>query len=299
MKIEISKILEFLNKNFETTFLNVTNLDIEVEGFSPIDDSKKDTIAWSNQSKLNCSDIKSALVIGKKGLVVEGDVNFLIVIVDNPRLAFAKISEKFFKLRRTVAINSTARIHETATILEGVSIGPYCIINENVSIGARTIIEGHVVIERDVIIGADCYVKSGTVIGQDGFSVARDNDNSLVRILHTGAVNIGNRVEIGSMNTLNRGTLKDTLIADGVKIDDHVHIAHNCSIGKNTVITAGTTICGSVTINENVWLGAQSIIIDGVTIAENTIVGVGSVVMRNTKPNSSYMGNPARKLKNA
>jgi len=219
--------------------------------------------------------------------------------VDNPRLAFAKISERFFKLRRPASIHNTAKIHETTTILEEVNIGPYCIINENVSIGARTVIEGHVVIERDVIIGADCYVKSGTVIGQDGFSVARDNDNSLVRILHTGGVKIGDRVEFGSMNTVNRGTLKDTIVADGVKTDDHVHIAHNCSIGKNTVVTAGATICGSVTINENVWLGAQSVIIDGVTIAENTIVGVGSVVMGSTKPNSSYMGNPARRLKNA
>ena len=298
MKHKIKKIIEYLEKNFDSETIN-SGLGLDeklVSGFSPIDDTKENTISWALNFEFDINEVKSNLLIVNKNEDIEVNQNIVISKVENPRLAFAKIMKEFYSPKKEPCIHETALIDNSAKIGRNVSIGPYCVINENVTIGDNTSVESHVLIEANVSIGNNCYIKSNTTIGQDGFGVVKEQDGSLVKIVHLGTVNIGNNVELGSMNTVNKGTLKNTVIDDGVKTDDHVHIAHNCYIGKNVVITPGVILCGSVNIEEESWLGAQCTIIEGVNVRKNSIIGIGSVVLRDTNPNCTYIGNPARQL---
>jgi len=124
----------------------------------------------------------------------------------------------------------------------------------------------------------------------DGFGFDFEEDGTPVRIPHIGNVIIGNNVEIGAKNTIARGTIDNTVIANNVKIDDQVHIAHNCFIGNNTIITACVEISGSVTIGENCWIGPNCSIIQKVTIGDNTTIGIGSIITKDIEANKKIMG---------
>lgn len=297
MNKTLSEIIKYIEDNFNIVIPNkIKNEKDIISGFSPIDNTKKGTISWSNQPTIDHTNIKSSLIIGTKDLVIEDEINFDLILLSNPRLAFAKILDTFFKINRINTIHKSAEIHQDSLIGKNVHIGPNCSIGKNVSIGDNTILESSVRLENDVSIGINCYVKSNTVIGEDGFGVVRDDNGSLIKIPHLGSVVIGNNVELGSMNTINRGTLKDTLVMNGVKTDDHVHIAHNCIIEQNVVMTPGVTLCGSVCVKERSWLGAQCTILEGVVIEKESMIGIGAVVVKDTVSGSTYIGNPARKL---
>ncbi|GAG24258.1 unnamed protein product, partial [marine sediment metagenome] len=111
---------------------------------------------------------------------------------------------------------------------------------------------------------------------------------------HTGGIVIGDNVEIGALNTIARGAIDDTAISDYVKTDDHIHIAHNVTIGENTMIAACTEISGSVTIGKNVWISPSVTILDHKTIGDNAFICIGSVVGKDVKPDTKVFGYPAR-----
>jgi UDP-3-O-[3-hydroxymyristoyl] glucosamine N-acyltransferase len=110
---------------------------------------------------------------------------------------------------------------------------------------------------------------------------------------------IGDWVEIGALSTVSSGTIDPTRIASFTKLDDHVHIAHNCQVGSNTIITAGAVVAGSVIIGDGAWLGPNCTITDGVTIGEGAFIGIGAVVLQDCQPHGVYSGNPARKYSDA
>ena len=299
MNVILRELEEFIFQNFEIhKFHNyVENKNIVISGFSPIDSSKKQTISWIKKDTFDCLKIKSALVIAPKEFTLDQKISFDIIQVTNPRLVFAKTSNNFFKKELKNELHESVFIHDKASIDSNVKIGPYSSISANVSIGKNTIIENNVHILENVSVGSNCYIKSNTVIGGDGFGFERDKDKSLIKIPHFGKVVIGDNVELGSMNTICRGTMGDTVIMNGVKIDNHVYVAHNCLIKSNVIIAPGVIICGSVTVGENSWLGAQCSIIEGTNIAKETFIGIGTVLINDTEPNSTYVGNPARRLK--
>ena len=176
-------------------------------------------------------------------------------------------------------------------------IGSNCYIGLNVEIGEGVEIHHNVVIVGKVTIGNYCRIKSGTVIGEDGFGYATDEDGLPVRITHTGGVVIGDHVEIGALNTICSGTVDHTVICDHVKTDDHVHIAHNCKIGRGTLITACAEISGSVTIGERCWLGPNCSIMNKITIGDGALIGLGAVVLKDVESGAVMAGNPARQLR--
>ncbi len=214
----------------------------------------------------------------------------------NPRLAFAKAVSHFFDRADEPGIDSTAICAESANIGDGVSIGSYSVIGENVEIGEGTVIRDHVVIHDHCRIGKNGMIKSGSVIGEEGFGFDFEEDGTPVRMPHVGSVRIGDRVEIGSNTVVCRGTVGDTVIGDDVKINDLVHIAHNCRIGKNVII-AGGKLCGSVTLGDSVWISPATIIRNKVTIGENTTIGLGSVVTKDTEAGVVAFGNPAKVIR--
>lgn len=219
------------------------------------------------------------------------------IVVDNPRLAFARVLAEFFDRERPVGIAETAIIAESATIGDNVYIGHYSVIGEQVYIGDNTEIRNHVVIQDKCVIGQGCTIKSNVVIGEEGFGFEFADDGTPIRIPHLGAVTIGDDVEIGAQSSIARGTLANTIISNHVKIDDHVFIAHNVFIDENSMIIAGAEVSGSVRIGKNVWVGPQVCILNQVKIGDDAFFGLGAVVVKDVEPNMVMAGNPAKALR--
>lgn len=214
----------------------------------------------------------------------------------NPRAAFAQASARYFSPPVLAGVAETARVHPTARIDPSASIGEFTVIRENVVIGAGTEIRDHVVIGRNVTIGDSTLVKSHAVIGEEGFGIEKDASGNNFRIPHLGSVRIGNSVEVGCFTTVCSGTISPTVIGDYSKIDDHVHISHNCRLGRNVIVTACAEVSGSVVLDDEVWLGPNSSIIQGVTLGKGALLGIGAVALKSIAADEVRVGNPARQI---
>jgi UDP-3-O-[3-hydroxymyristoyl] glucosamine N-acyltransferase LpxD len=224
----------------------------------------------------------------------EGHLSISHILTSTPRLDFARVLERFFAPPRKAGIADTAVVAPTAKLGKDIYVGPYSTIGDRVEIGDFTEIRDRVTIHDDTVIGSHCVIKSNTVIGEEGFGFEFEDDGTALRIQHLGRVVIADNVEIGALNVIARGTLDDTFIASGVKIDDHVFIAHNVYIGENSVVIAGAQISGSVKIGKNVWVSPQVSIINNITVGDDALLGIGAVVTKPVEANVIVSGNPAR-----
>jgi len=212
------------------------------------------------------------------------------IAAEQPRLAFVKA---LAWLDRHVGFDrpdGEPRVDPTVEMGSCVSIG------RGVVIGEGTVLEHNIRIADGVRIGRDCRIKSGSVLGEDSFGFERDTDGTPLRMMHLGGVVIGDRVEIGSLNTVSQGTLDPTVVEDDVKIDNNVYVGHNCRIKRRALVAGGTVLSGSVTIGEEVWVGCGSSVINGITIGDRAFLGLGAVVIRDVAPDAVVVGNPARPI---
>lgn len=216
------------------------------------------------------------------------------VATDNPRLAFAEAVNALLAPPPPVGIETTAVIDPAARIGQGVYVGHFAVIEAGVVVGDNTVIGHHTVLRRGVRIGARCRIKPHAVIGGDGFGFEPRADGRQVRLPHLGGVQIGDEVEIGSHTAIASGTLDDTVLADGVKVDDHVFIAHNVQIGPNAMIIAGAEVSGSVEIGAEAWIAPQATILNKIKIGARALVGIGAVVVEDVPEGMVVAGNPAR-----
>ena len=152
-------------------------------------------------------------------------------------------------------------------------------------------------VKVQVFIGENCNIDPTAAIGKDGFGYEPDEDGNLVFFPHLGNVIIGNNVDIGAYTCIDRGTIDDTIIGDGTKIDNLVHIAHNVCIGNNCVIPPGVVIGGSVAIGDNTFIGINASIREHVKIGSNCVIGMGSVVLHDVPDGETWAGAPARRIK--
>ena len=151
-------------------------------------------------------------------------------------------------------------------------------------------------ITGEVIIGSNCVIKSNTTIGSEGFGFAYNN-NKHIHFPHTGGIKIGKRVWIGSNVSIEKGSLENTIISDGVLIDDLVQIGHNVKIGNNCILAGQVGIAGSSIIGNNVMIGGQAGISGHLNIGNNVKIGGGSGVVNDIPNNHQVMGYPAVSLK--
>jgi len=219
------------------------------------------------------------------------------IVLGNPRQAFMKVMALIYDCPRKGHIAESAIISPDAQVSPDAIVGHFCVVGPGCEIGPRTELRPHVVLWKNVRIGSDCLIKSHTTIGEEGFGFESEQSGDHTRIIHVGGVEIGDHVEIGSLNTVCSGTIDQTIISDLTKTDDHVHIAHNCFIGKNCLITACVELSGSVTVGNDVWIGPNSSILNGLTIGDHAFVGLAAVVTKNCEPGGFYVGSPARKVK--
>ena len=221
-----------------------------------------------------------------------------LFFVENPKFALVQVMSRIYKKQRLVGISPTAIISESTNVGSNCFIGNYTEIGDNCEIGDNTIIYNRTSIMQNSYIGNGCIIGPGVNIGDDGFAFVRHQTGELERFPHLKGVKIGNNVEISGNSNVDRGSLSDTWIGDGTKIDALVHIAHNVTIGRNCELTAGTIIGGSTTINEMCWTGLNSTLKDRIKVGRNVLVGAGAVVIRDIEDEDIVAGVPARSIKN-
>jgi len=222
-----------------------------------------------------------------------------LIAVSNPRLWFIRCLNAFFPSQAKRGIHPTAIIGKNCQLGKNTYIGPYACIGDDVIIGSGTKIYGGVHIFDKVRIGKNVVIKSGSIIGFDGFGYERNEEGILERFPHRGSVVIEDDVEIGANTCIDRGTLSDTVIGCGTKIDNLVHIAHNVVIGRNCVIVCLSCIGGGARIGDGAWIAPLACIRDGISIGHHSIVGMGAVVTKHVKDYDVVAGVPARSIKKA
>ncbi|MDN5846635.1 MAG: hypothetical protein L0H53_10225 [Candidatus Nitrosocosmicus sp.] len=236
--------------------------------------------------------------IHQKNKFFSNSIPKLYVFVDNPRLVFIKIV-KLMKDHNDnrEGISKHAIIADSAKIGRNSYLGDLAIVGEECIVGENTIIDSRVVL-KNTIVGNNCTLQSGCIIGEDGFAFERDKkDMKLEKFPHYGKVIIENDVEIFTNCSIARGSITNTVVEEGTKIDALCHIAHNVHIGKNAQITAGVVVGGSTIIGNNCWLGLNSTIKHKLKIGNSVIVGSGSSVIHNVEDKDIVAGNPAKSIK--
>jgi len=280
--------------------------DCLIENVADIDSASKGQLAFVYNPKYLdkiATSNASAIITREEWLE---HCNKPALIADNPRLAFVKATRLLNPERRFESgVADSAVVAEDATVPASAYIGPNVVIQpgvilgdnvqigagsviaNDVSIGAGTVIHANVTIGHNTRIGDNCILFSGVVIGADGFGYERDGDNYL-KIPQLGNVQIGDNVEIGANSTVDRGALHDTIICDGVKIDNLVQVGHNVVIGKHTVISAQSGIAGSTKLGEYCLIGGGVSIRDNIEVASNVMLTGRTLVSSAIKEPGSY-----------
>ena len=233
------------------------------------------------------------------------------IITDNPYAYFAKVSQLLnpilssptgvdasavidldVKIPASCSIAANVVIQTNVIIGNNVIIGAGCVIERNCTIGDNTVLEANVTIKYGSQIGKNCHLFSGCVIGNDGFGYAEETapnqKKHWVKIPQVGRVIIYDYVDIGANTTIDRGAIDDTVIEEGVKLDNLIQIAHNCHIGAHTVIAGCTGIAGSAIIGKHCKIGGAAMILGHLSIADNVTISPGSMIMRSISQAGTY-----------
>ena len=247
-------------------------------------------------------------------VLTEADLPFCptaALVVKNPYLTYARMAQLLdttpapaqdiaasavisdsVSLGKNVSVGANAVIESGVVLGDNVIIGAGCFIGKDAKIGAGTRLWANVSIYHRVEIGEQCLIQSGTVIGADGFGYANDRGN-WIKIPQLGTVIIGDRVEIGACTTIDRGALDDTIISNGVIIDNQCQIAHNVVIGDNTAVAGGVIMAGSLKIGRYCQIGGASVINGHMEICDQAVVtGMGMVMRPITEPGVYSSGIP-------
>lgn len=208
------------------------------------------------------------------------------IVVDDPLAALVRILATHVPDHR---FDAPAEVHPTAVVHPGVVLGA------GVVVGEGAVLFPHVVVYPGVRIGPRSRVHAGAVLGADGFRF-HPTRTGLLKVPQVGGVRVGADVEIGALSTVDRGFLDDTVIGDGCKLDNMVHVAHNCRLGRFVVVAAQTGISGSCTLGDGVILGGQVGVVDHVVIGAGARVGAGSGVHADIPAGETWLGSPARPI---
>ena len=274
-----------------------------VDNISSLDSSNANSISFLSDPAYipKLKETQSKVILLKKDDLKYWEKDY--ILVENPYLAFSKIATVFNELgeneKHTIHesvifgknskpnVNNDIKAHsiigDNCLLGKNIQIGSNVSIGDNVVIGDNTIIHKNVSIENNVTIGIDCVLFSGSRIGTDGFGYAPDEDGSWSKIPQTGSVIIENNVHIGANTTIDCGAIDNTIIKTGVKIDNLVHIAHNCEIGENTIIAAMAGFAGSTKIGKGCMIGGGARIAPNITIADKTVISPTTAIGRSIK----------------
>jgi UDP-3-O-[3-hydroxymyristoyl] glucosamine N-acyltransferase len=305
--IKLGKLAEIVNGRL------AGDRNTPITGIAGIKEAKTGEISFLSHISFqkHLKDSKASAIILGEDMDIQDMKGLNIIIVKNPSLAYAVIADLFDTRGRkgTGEISSLACIAKGAKVAKGASIAPYVhieegavigknvtlypfvYIGENVVVGEKTKIYPNVTIYDGVKIGKQVTVHGGTVIGSDGFGYVWDGKKH-VKIPQLGTVEIEDEVEIGANVTIDRASLGKTIIKKGTKIDNLVQIAHNVTVGENSIIVSQVGIAGSATIGNNVILAGQTGVRDHVTVGNNVKAGGRTGITKDVPDNMLIMGTP-------
>jgi len=228
-----------------------------------------------------------ALIVGPEA---EGDTERPRIVADNPYLYFARVSQLFNpRVTQPPGVHASAVVAKSARLGARVSIGAGCVVGEGVEIGDDSCLYPRVVLYANCTLGRRVIVHSGAVIGADGFGIA-DDHGRWVKIPQVGGVRIGDDVEIGANTTIDRGALDDTVIEEGVKLDNQIQIGHNTRIGAHTAIAGCVGIAGSADIGRHCTFGGAAMILGHLKIVDHVNVSAGTFISRSILRPGTYTG---------
>ena len=229
----------------------------------------------------------SAVILGAEA---EGYTALPRIICDQPYAYFARVSQLFNpRTLQAEGVHAAASVAPGAKLGARVSIGPGCAVGEGVVIGDDSCLYPGVVVYPGCRIGARAIIHSGAVIGADGFGIANDAGR-WVKIPQIGAVVIGDDVEIGANTTIDRGSLDDTVIGDGVKLDNQIQIGHNCRVGAHTAMAGCVGIAGSSEIGSHCSIGGGAIVLGHLTVCDHVTISAATVISRSIRKPGTYTG---------
>ncbi|HLT49083.1 UDP-3-O-(3-hydroxymyristoyl)glucosamine N-acyltransferase [Aequorivita nionensis] len=288
--------------------------NIAVSKLAKIEEGSKGSLTFLANPKYThyIYSTQASITIVNNDFVATGELSTTLIRVENAYKAFSQLLEYYnqVKMNKT-GIESPVFISESAKYGENLYLGAFSYIGENVKIGDNVKIYPNVYIGDNVkvgnnttlftgakiysetIIGASCVINSGVVIGADGFGFTPNEKGEYNKVPQTGNVILEDNVDVGPGTTIDRATLGSTLIKKGVKLDNQIQIAHNVTIGENTVIAAQTGVAGSTKIGKNCIIGGQVGIAGHIVIGDNVKIQAQSGIGRNVKDNETLQGSPA------
>ncbi len=299
MSFQLSELAELTGTKLEGS-------SCAIEGIADISSAVSGDIAFISNSKYveYLSTTKASALIIKAEFLDACPVSALVT--DDPRLVYAKVANLLYPTRKAgTGISPNAFVDQSAVIDDNVSIaagavvsagaiigagcqiGAACVIEEDACIGANTKINANATIGYGCQVGDGCTIHSGAVLGADGFGFVKDGDCYL-KIPQIGSVIVGNNVEIGANTTIDRGSLENTVIGNGVKLDNQIQIAHSVSIGDDTVISSSTAIAGSTHIGRGCLIGGLVGIVEHLTITDHVMITGRTMVTRSITEAGSY-----------
>ena len=286
----------------------------KVNDISDLESASKNDISFFHTRKYveKIKNTKSRLVITNQKLKKIVPKNIRIILVSNVLLITAKVTSLFYpdalddmfdddvfpinkKKFKGIKFGNNVLLGKNVKIGKNCFIGHNTIIEHNVTIGDNCKIGNNVLI-KNCLIGSNTNILDGAIVGKKGFGFFPGKKN--IRYPHIGAVIIGDNVEIGCNNTIDRGSLSNTVIGDGTFLDNQVHIGHNVKIGKNCIITGQVGFAGSSSIGNNVMIGGQAGISGHLRIGDNVQIGGGSGIIKDIPSNAKVMGYPAKNIRN-
>jgi UDP-3-O-[3-hydroxymyristoyl] glucosamine N-acyltransferase len=267
---------------------------LSIERLAPLSVAQPDAISFLSNPKY-----RKELAASMAGCVIVAPAmrdaaaeRGAFISTPDPYLYFARLTQLWKKTHArpdAVRVHPSAVIDPDALIDPTARIGALCVVERGARIGADTVLKSRVTVSEDCIIGDRCLLHPGVVIGADGFGLA-PHEGAWIKIEQLGAVRIGDDVEIGANTCIDRGALEDTVIEDGVKLDNLIQIGHNVRVGKHTAMAGCAAVAGSATIGAYCTLGGRAGVLGHLTIADHVHISSNSLVTRSIHKPGHYTG---------
>jgi len=265
---------------------------LAIDGLAPLEGAQPGQLSFLSHPKY-----RSQLEGSRAGCVIVGPAmreaavaRGACIVTDDPYLYFARLTQLWKREHARAtgpAIHPSAVIDAEAVLAPGVRVGPHCVIERGARIGANTVLKARVVVGEYCVIGERCILHPGVVLGADGFGFA-PHAGAWVKIEQLGAVRIGDDVETGANTTIDRGALADTVVEDGVKLDNQIQVGHNVVIGAHTAMAGCSAVAGSARIGRYCLVGGGAGILGHLEVCDRVIVTAMSLVTHSIREPGEY-----------
>jgi len=268
--------------------------DLSIEGLAPLQSALSHQISFLSSPKYQnqLAESQAGCVIVTPAFETLASVGRAVIVTEDPDLYFARLTrlwKQSFGSQPGPRIHPSAVVHPQADVAEDATIGPLCVLERGSRVGPGSILKSRVTLSEGCVVGARCILHPGVVVGADGFGFA-PHQGKWEKIEQLGAVRIGDDVEIGANTCIDRGALEDTVIEDGVKLDNLIQIGHNVHIGAHTAMAGCVGVAGSARIGAHCTVGGGAVVLGHLTLVDHVHISAASVVTRSISQPGNYTG---------